>query len=218
MAAIREITLTVRNITEGRRTAGLLAIYHLGDVTVTLQGMSRAELAEWEWLTDDLALQGVDLDTHRLAMNGCKVLCRGELVGLLFQGAGTLVHAEVYIPTADDFLTAGRSRKLRHGAAALIHARLAAGHALPVDPEPTPYRAPEPARPAWYADHTEVLYHGSLDQLRGNVLRLEECECWDCDGYQLYAHDDRRAVVAHHVRHTSVTAAEEITDSLVVAA
>ncbi|MCC9686904.1 hypothetical protein [Streptomyces sp. MNU103] len=214
----REITLTIRDITEGRRTAGLLSIYTVGDVTVTLRGMSRDELQEWEWLTDGLALDGVDLDTHRLAMNGWKVLHGEELVGLLFQGAGTLVHAEVYIPPADDFLTAGRARKLRHGVATLIHARLAAGHDLPVDVAPEPVRDPEPARPSWYRDGTEVLYHGSLHQLRGQVLRTEECECFECDGYQLYTHDDRRAVVAHHVRHTSVTAVQEATDALVVAA
>ncbi|MET9819588.1 hypothetical protein [Streptomyces sp. NPDC006355] len=211
-------SLTVRNVTEGRRdAAGALTITHLGDVTVTLQGMTRAELAEWEWATDALILDGVTEEAHRLAMNGWKVLHGGEVVGLLFQGAGTRVHVEVYDPASGDFLAAGWAAKLRHGAALVVNARQEAGHGLPVDVTPEPYRAPEPARPAWYADHTEVLYHGSLDQLRGKVLRLEECECYECDGYQLYA-CDRWNVVAQHVRHTSVTAAEEVTDALVVAA
>lgn len=216
--AVKPITLTVRNVTAGQRdAAGTLTIRSLGDVTVTLQGMSRAELAEWEWATDALALDGVGEEAHRLAMNGWKVLHDGEVVGLLFQGAGTRVHVEVYDPASGDYLAAGWAAKLRHGAALIVDARQAAGHGLAVDVVPAPYRAPEPARPAWYADHTEVLYHGSLDQLRGKVLRLEPCECWECDGYQLYTCEVWN-VVAQHVRHTSVTAAEEVTDSLVVAA
>lgn len=216
--AVKPITVTVPNVTAGQRDAsGALTIRSLGDVTVTLQGMTRAELQEWEWATDALALDGVDEATHRLAMNGWKVLHGGEVVGLLFQGAGTRVHVEVYDPASGDFLAAGWAAKLRHGAALIVDARQASGHGLAVDAVPAPYRAPEPSRPAWYADHTEVLYHGSLDQLRGKVLRLEECECYECDGYQLYA-CDRWNVVAQHVRHTSVTAAEEVTDALVVAA
>lgn len=217
MAATRSITLTVRNVTEGRRdAAGALTITGLGDVTVTLQGMTRAELEEWEWATDALNI-GVDEETHRLAMNGWKVLHGVEVIGLLFQGAGTRVHVEWFDPTSGDFLAAGWAAKLRHGASLIVDARQAAGHGLPVDVTPEPFKAPEPTRPAWYADHTEVLYHGSLVQLRGRVLRLEECECFDCDGYQLYACDVWN-VVAQHVRHTSVTAAEEVTDALVMAA
>lgn len=216
--AVKPITITVHDVTVGQRdAAGALTVRSLGDVTVTLQGMTRAELAEWEWATDALALDGVDEATHRLAMNGWKVLHAGEVVGLLFQGAGTRVHAEVYDPAAGDFLSAGWAAKLRHGAALVVNARQAAGHGLPADVVPAPYRAPEPARPAYYADQTEVLYHGSLDQLRGKVLRLEACECWDCDGYQLYVCEVSN-VVARHVCHTSVTAAQEVTSALVVAA
>lgn len=218
MTATREITVTVPNVTEGRRDAsGNLTIHALGDITLTLQGMTRDELQEWEWATDALALPGVDEATHRLAMNGWKVVHGGQVVGLLFQGAGTRVHVEVYDQAAGDYLPAGWVAKLRHGAAAVVYARQAAGQALPVDPVPAPVRTPEPARPAWYADGTEVVYHGSLDRLRGTVLRLEECECYECDGYQLYACEPWN-VVAHHVRQTSVTAVQEVTDELVVAA
>ncbi|MBP5930451.1 hypothetical protein [Streptomyces scabiei] len=218
MIATASHNVTVGNVTEGHRTAaGELTITHLGDVTVTLQGMSRAEITEWEWATDALNI-GVDEEIHRMAMNGWKVLHpEAGVIGLLFQGAGTRVHAEWYDPTTEDFQSAGWSAKLRHGAAQIVYARQAAGHGVPVDVTPEPYRAPEPARPAWYAAHTEVLYHGSLHELRGGVFRLEECECFDCDGYQLYACDEWN-VAAQHVRHTSVTAVQEVTDALVMAA
>jgi hypothetical protein len=218
MTATATHSLTVRNVAEGTRSAaGELTITSLGDVTVTLQGMSRAEIAEWEWATDALNI-GVAEDIHRMAVNGWKVLHpEAGVIGLLFQGAGTRVHAEWYDRDAEDFLSAGWSAKLRHGAAQIVYARQTAGQGVPVDVIPEPYKAPEPSRPAWYADHTEVLYHGSLHQLHGGTYRLEECECFDCDGYQLYASDVWN-VVAQHVRHTSVTAAQEVTDVLVMAA
>lgn len=217
MSAIASQTFTVRNVTEGRRDAtGALTITHLGDVTVTLQGMSRAEIAEWEWATDALNI-GLTAEIHRMTVNGWKVFHSSELIGYLFQGAGTRVHAEWIDPTTGDSFATGYAARLRHGAAQIVKARQAAGHGLPVDATPEPVRAPAPTRPVWYADDTEVLYHGSLQQLRGRTLRVEECECYECDGYQLYTRDVR-SVVARHVRHTSVTAAEEVTAALVAAA
>jgi len=218
MAVTRAHTVTATGFTESHRDAsGELTLTHLGSVTVTLQGMTRAEIAEWEDITDALNI-GVDEEIHRLAMRGWKVIHpEAGLLGLLFQGAGTRVHAEWYDPATEDFYYAGWAAKLRHGPAQVVYARQAAGHGAPVDGTPEPYQAPEPARPAWYDDHTEVLYHGSLDQLRGSVFRLTECECYECDGYQLYACDVWN-VRAQHVRHTSVTAVEERTDDLVMAA
>lgn len=219
MVATTTRAVTVRNVTEGRRNdAGEMTITHLGEVTVSLQAMSRAELAEWEWATDALNI-GMDEEIHRMAMEGWKVLHpEAGVIGLLFQGAGTRVHVEWYDPATGDFLAAGWAATPRHGAALIVNARQAAGHGVPVDVTPEPYRAPEPTRPAWYADHTEVIYHGSLHQLHGDTYRLEACECFECDGYQLYTCGEVWNVVAHHVRHTSVTAAECLTDALVVAA
>ena len=213
MTATASYAFTVRNVTEGRRSAaGELTLAHLGDVTVTLQGMTRAELAEWEWATDALALDGVDEAAHRLAMNGWKVLHGGEVVGLLFQGAGTRVHAEFYDPASGDFLAAGWAAKLRHGAALIVNARQAAGHGLPVDITPEPVTIPQPARPVWLRGGTEVRYHGSMAQLHGDGYRVEECECFECDGYQLYTVNPWR-VVALHVGLTSVTAVDALAEA-----
>ncbi|WP_413808154.1 hypothetical protein [Streptomyces sp. OE57] len=204
-------TFTIRNVTEGHRNAaGEMTLTHLGDVTVTLQGMTRAEIAEWEWATDALNI-GLEEEIHRLTVNGWKVIHpEAGVIGLLFQGAGTRVHVEWYDPAAGDFLSAGYAAKLRHGAARVVDARQAAGHGVPVDVVPEPVKAP--ARPVWLAEGTKVRYHGSVEELRGGTFRVEECECFECDGYQLYALDVW-FVVARHVRPGSVTALEALVEA-----
>ncbi|MFJ8606315.1 hypothetical protein ACIRH0_03875 [Streptomyces sp. NPDC093675] len=77
---------------------------------MTLEGITRTELAEWERATDDLNI-GVAEDIHRLAMNGWNVV-HGQtgVIGLLFQGAGTLVHIEWYDPANRESFSVGWAR------------------------------------------------------------------------------------------------------------
>ncbi|MFD5372107.1 hypothetical protein [Streptomyces sp. NPDC127103] len=211
-------TFTVRNTTAGERnTPGTMVIRHLGDVTVDLVGMTRAEIAEWEWATDALNTCGLDEETFRLTVNGWTVV-HPEVgtVGMLFQGAGTYVHVEWYDATNDDFFSAGWVRTLRHGAAAIIGARQRATQSLPIDAEPEPVKTPEAVPLAWLENGTQVRYHGSLAQLSGGVFWVRECECFDCDGYQLRGHKPTGGwgAVAVHVGRHSVTPLEEAVDAL----
>lgn len=212
---MKAITVTVRNTTTGHRDAtGEMVLTHLGDVTVTLEGMTRAELADWEWATDELNTRGIDEDVFRLTVEGWKVVHPvAGVVGLLFQGAGSRVHVDWYDPANDDFFAAGWAAKLRHGAAQVVHARQRAGHGVPVDVAQEPVKAPAAACPVWLEEGTLVRYHGSIEQLHGQEFRVYECarfdECdhWDCDGYALVPVGDWRPV-AVHVGIGSVTALE----------
>ncbi|MFJ1733269.1 hypothetical protein [Streptomyces sp. NPDC088254] len=173
--------------------------------------MTRAEVAEWEWATDALNTRGIDEDAFRLTVNGWKVVHQGDVVGVLFQGAGTRVHVEWYDPANADFFSAAWTRNLRHGAAQVVHARQQAGHGVPVDVAPEPVKAPQPVRPVWLEEGTQVRYHGSIEQLHGQEFRVHECarfdDCqhWDCNGYALVPIGDWRPI-ALHVGIGSVTA------------
>ncbi|MHB9861936.1 hypothetical protein [Streptomyces sp. YIM S03343] len=202
---MQNYTFTTRNVTAGERDdAGAMALRTLGDVTLTLTGTSRAEVAEWADITDALNTRGIDEEAFRLTVNGWKVAHpEAGLVGVLFQGAGSRVHVEWYDAANDDFFAAGWVRNLRHGAAAVINARQHAGQGLPADAEPEPVKAPEPVRPVWLEDDTLVRYHGSLAPLSGGVFRVRECavqdECddWDCQGYALFPVGSWRPCAVH---------------------
>lgn len=209
---MKAYTFTTRNVTATERnTADNLVLRHLGDVTVTLKGMTRDEVAEWEWASDALNTRGWDEKQFRLTVNGWKVLHDGQVIGMLLQGAGTRVHTEWYDTVNSDFFTAAWTRNLRHGAAAIVNARQHAGQGLPADVQPEPIQAPQPVRPVWLEDGTLVRYHGSLAQLAGETFRVRECcrfdECdnWDCQGYALVPAGGWRPV-ALHVGLGSVTA------------
>lgn len=215
---MKAYTFTTRNVTAGERNdAGDMVLRHLGDVTVTLEGMTRTEVAEWEWATDALNTRGISEDIFRLTVNGFKVIHpEAGVVGVLLQGAGTRVHVEWYDQVNGDFFSAAWTRNLRHGAAQIVFARQHAGQGLTVDAQPEPIKAPAPATPVWLENGTVVRYHGSLQQLSGGVFRIEECyradECdnWDCQGYALYRIGVWRPC-ALHVGPGSVTAVEEVT-------
>jgi hypothetical protein len=190
---MKNYTFTTRNVTAGVRVAGEMVLRTVGDVTVSLEGVSRAEVADWADLTDALNTRGIDEDTFRLTVNGWRVVHpEAGVVGLLFQGAGSRVHVEWFDATNEDYFSAGWVRNLRHGAAQIVNARQHAGQGLPADVEPEPYKAPAPVRPVWLENGTLVRYHGSLAQLSGGTFRVEECarvdECddWDCQGYALF--------------------------------
>ncbi|EST18058.1 hypothetical protein [Streptomyces roseochromogenus] len=213
---MRATTFTIRNVVTGERDeAGQLALRTLGDVTVTLEGMTRAEIAEWADITDALNTRGFDEEMFRLTVNGWKITHpEVGVVGLLFQGAGTRVHVEWYDAANGDYFSAGWVAQLRHGAAAVINARQHAGQGLPVDVEPEPIKAPEPTAPVWLEDGTLIRYHGSIEQLHGGIFRayecyrFEECEHWDCDGYALLPVGAWRPCAVHVGPHsvTAVTA------------
>ncbi|MBP5926718.1 hypothetical protein F3K32_42695 [Streptomyces sp. LBUM 1483] len=209
---MKNYSFTTRNVTAGERSAaGDMVLRHLGDVTLTLEGMTRAEVTEWEWATDALNTRGLAEDVYRLTVNGWRVVHpEAGVVGLLFQGAGTRVHVEWYDAVNGDFFSAGWVRNLRHGAAAIVNARQHVGQGLPVDVEPEPYQAPEPVRPVWLSDGTQVRYHGSLAQLSGGTYWVMECDWCDCERYQLMGPTTRGgwAPVALHVGLDSVTAIE----------
>lgn len=206
-------TFTTRNITAGERnTAGEMVLRHLGDVTLTLEGMTRAEVADWADITDALNTRGVDEETFRLTVNGWKVThAEAGIVGLLFQGVGSRVHVEWYDAANDDFFSAGWTRNLRHGAAQIVNARQHADQGLAVDAQPEPIKAPAPVRPVWLKDGTLVRYHGSLEQFASGIFRVYECEMfaecnhWDCKGYALLPAGSWRPC-AVHVGLDSVTA------------
>lgn len=202
---MKATTFTTRNVTAGQRnTAGHMVLHHHGDITLTLQPMTRDEIADWADITDALNTRSLDADTFRLTVNGWKVIHPDTgTVGLLFQGAGTRVHVEWYDTVNDDFFPAGWVAKLRHGTAAIIHARQHAGQSLPVDAQPEPYKAPAPVRPVWLEDGTLVRYHGSLTPLTGGIFRVYECSMlaacdrWDCEGYALLPVGSWRPCAVH---------------------
>jgi hypothetical protein len=206
---MKNYSFTTRNVTAGERNeAGEMVLRHLGDVTVSLEGMTRAEVADWADLTDALNTRGFDEETFRLTVNGWKVVHpEVGVVGLLFQGVGTRVHVEWFDAANEDYFSAGWVANLRHGAAAVVNARQHAGQGLPVDvvPEPAPHKAP--AAPVWLRNGTPVRYHGSLEELCGREFRVFACDYGDCecDGYELrwLNHYD---TVAVHVGPYSVTA------------
>ncbi|GAA3807547.1 hypothetical protein [Streptomyces chiangmaiensis] len=212
---MKAITFTTRNVTVGERnTAGEMVLRHLGDVTLTLEGMTRAEVADWADITDALNTRGINEEAFRLSVNGWKVIHpETGVVGLLFQGYGSRVHVEWYDVVNDDYFSAGWTLNLRHGAAQIVNARQHAGQGIPVDVQPEPVKAsvPAPAAPVWLEDGTLVRYHGSIAQFAGGVFRVyecsifDECEHWDCDGYALLPVGSWRPC-AIHVGLGSVTA------------
>ncbi|MEU5976358.1 hypothetical protein [Streptomyces sp. NPDC047315] len=201
-------TFTIPNVTTGERDdRGELTIHTLGDVTVQLVGMSRAEIAEWEWATDTLNTRGIKKETFRLTVNGWKVVHpHAGTVGVLLQGAGSRVHVEWYDAVNGDYFPAGWARNLRHGAASIVNALQRAGHGLPIHVTPEPYTAAAPM--AWLEDGTKVRYHGSIADLHDGTFWVRECPCFDCDGYQLMANvpSGGWTPVAIHVGPRSVTA------------
>lgn len=209
---MKAYTFTTRNVTAGERnTAGQMVLRHLGDVTVTLEGITRAEVADWADITDALNTRGIDQDTFRLTVNGWKVLHGGDVVGLLFQGAGSRVHVEWYDPTNNDFFHAAWTRSLRHGAAQIVNARQHAGHGLPVDAQPEPAKTPATSGTAWLRNGTPVRYHGTFAMAFSDLgitdFRVYACDDGDCpcDGYELHT-SGLYEPVAVHVRLGSVTA------------
>jgi len=215
---MKAITFTTRNVLAGERdAAGALVLRTVGDVTVTLEGMLPAELADWEWAAAGLNTRGWDEAQFLLTVRGWKVVQGGDVVGVLLQGAGTRVHVEWFDVVNGDFFAAGTTRNLRQGAAQVVNARQAAGQGLAVDVEPEPYQAPAPVRPVRpvpLRDGTQVTYHGSLKQLSGGRFWVMECEardCYgDCEGYQLMAPCTGGGwyAAAVHVGRDSVTAVE----------
>ena len=208
---MKAITFTTRNVTAGQgNTTGDMVLRTVGDVTVTLEPMTRSEVAEWEYIADGLNTRGWDEKQFRLTVRGWKVIHGGQVVGILLQGAGTRVHVEWYDAINGDFFPAAWTRNLRHGAAAIINARQRAGQGLPADAQPEPVKAPQPVRPTVLRDGTQVDYHGSLEHLRGARFWVMECECFECDRYQLMEATSRGGWVtaALHVRPASVTAVE----------
>jgi hypothetical protein len=190
---MKNYTFTTRNVTAGERNeAGEMVLRHLGDVTVTLEGMLPPELSEWEWASAALNTRGWNEEQFLLTMRGWRVVHpEAGVVGVMLQGYGTRVHVEWYDAANEDYFSAGWSANLRNGAAQVVFARQHAGQGLPVDVEPEPYKAPAPVRPVWLENGTVVRYHGSLAQLSGGTFRVESCyrteECdLDCDGYALY--------------------------------
>jgi hypothetical protein len=185
---MKALTFTTPVTAGTRNAAGEMVLRTLGDVTVTLQGLTRAELTEWEWATDALNTRGWDEKQFRWTVEGWKVLHGGKVVGMLFRGAGTKIHVEWYDEVNEDFFSAAWVSRLAHGTAAIINARQHAGQGLPVDVKPEPVKAPapaEPVRPVWHRDGTQVTYHGSLEQFVGGRFMVMECECYECDRYQL---------------------------------
>jgi hypothetical protein len=216
---MKAITFTTRNVTAGERnTAGEMVLRHLGNVTVTLEAMTRAELAEWEWATDALNTRGWDEELFRLTVNGWKVIHpQAGVVGLLFQGAGTRVHVEWYDVANDDYFSAGWASGLgmtglRHGAAQIVHARQHAGQGLPVDVAPQPVKAPTVKAPVWLDNGTPVRYHGTFAMTFADLgisdFRVYGCDygACDCNGYELRI--GWQETVAVHVSPDSVTALE----------
>jgi hypothetical protein len=179
---MKAITFTTRNVTAGQRNdAGEMVLRTLGDVTLTLQGMTRTEIAEWEWATDALNTRGISEDLFRLTVNGYKVVHpEAGVVGLLFQGAGTRVHVEWYDPANNDFFSAAWTRNLRHGAAQIINARQHAGHGLPADVRPEPYQAPAAQSPVWLKEGTRVRYTGTFATTFSD-LGISEFLVYGCD-------------------------------------
>ncbi|MEV7776250.1 hypothetical protein [Kitasatospora sp. NPDC086791] len=199
--------VTIRNVCASKRDrAGNLTITSRGDVTVTLDPMTEAELSDWQWLTETLGAEGVDQEAQRLTVRGWKVShSAAGTIGLLFQRHGTRVHIEWYDPKAGDFMAGGQQARLRHAVAQVVNARQQHGFPLPVDPAPAVVdQAPEPTRRVRCADGTLVRYNGSVERLRGGVFRAEECGCLEfCGGYELYP-DFPSSEMLRHVRHESV--------------
>jgi hypothetical protein len=210
-----DYTYTTRNVTAGTRNdAGEMVLRQVGDITLTLAAMTRAEVDEWAFLADGLNTRGIDEETFRLTVNGWKVV-HPEVgtAGMLFQGYGTRVHVEWYDAANDDFFSAAWVRNLRHGAAAVINARQHAGQGLPVDFVPEPVKAP--AKPVWLPSGTRVSYHGTLaEKIRADLgwteFRVYACngddnDWCECDRYELRggAHN---VTVALHVGLDHVTA------------
>lgn len=210
---MKDYTFTTRNVTAGERnTAGKMVLHHLGDITLTLEGMTRTEVANWVDITDALNTRGIDEETFRLTVTGWKVVHpEAGTVGLLFQGYGSRVHVEWFDAVNEDFFSAGWVRNLRHGVAAVINARQHVGQGLSADVQPKPIKTATLVRPVPLEDGTLVRYHGSLVQFIDGIFRVhecsifDECEHSDCEGYALLPVDSWQPC-AVHVGLDSVTA------------
>jgi hypothetical protein len=208
---MKNYTFTTRNVTAGERNeAGEMVIRHLGDVTVTLEGMLPPELSEWEWASAALNTRGWDEEQFLLTMRGWRVVHpEAGVVGVLLQGYGTRVHVEWYDAVNEDYFSAGWVRNLRHGAAAIVNARQHTGQGLPVDVEPEPYVAP--AAPVRLPAGTRVRYHGTFamtfSDLGISEFQVFGCDCdeWRCSGYELHV-AGLYEPVAQHVGLDHVTA------------
>ncbi|MFD0032492.1 hypothetical protein ACFVJK_30345 [Streptomyces sp. NPDC127172] len=210
-------TFTTRNVNAGERNAaGEMVLRHLGDVTVTLEGMLPPELSEWEWASACLNTRGWDEEQFLLTVRGWKVVHpEAGVVGVLLQGAGTRVHVEWFDAANDDFFSAGWVAKLRHGAAAIVNARQHAGQGLPVDVEPEPYKAP--AAPTRLPEGTRVRYHGTFamtfSDLGIHEFRVYGCDCDElaCRGYELHVDGLYEPVALHvHPDHATPLDAESV--------
>jgi hypothetical protein len=210
---MKAYTFTTRNVTAGQRNnAGEMVLHHLGNITLTLEAMTRTEVTDWADITDALNTRGIGQETFRLTVNGWKVIHpQAGIVGVLFQGAGTRVHVEWYDAANADYFFAGWVRNLRHGAAAIINARQHASQGLPVDVEPEPYKAPAVQGPVWLREGTAVRYHGTFAATFADLgisdFRVFWCgdgDC-DCDRYELRT-SGLHEPLALHVRPDSVTA------------
>lgn len=210
---MKDYTFTTRNVIAGQRnTAGQMVLRTLGDVTLTLQGMTRTEVADWADITDALNTRGIDDETFRLTVNGWKVVHpEAGVVGLLFQGAGTRVHVEWYDVVNDDFFSAAWTRNLRHGAAQIVNTRQRADQGLPADVQTEPYKASAAPSSKRLRNGTPVRYHGTYSMVFSDLgvgdFRVHGCDCDElaCRGYALHT-SGLYEPVAVHVGIDSVTA------------
>ncbi|MBC3842082.1 hypothetical protein GXW82_23440 [Streptacidiphilus sp. 4-A2] len=105
-------------------------------------------------------------------------------------------------PRAGEYLYAGHAQQLRHGAAYIVDARRHYGH--PVAADPGPVAVPVVEQPAAPKPGDVARYCGSLAELRGQLVRVEFCDCDadDCAGYRAEPLDTELPG-AVHVRSTS---------------
>ena len=196
--------MTLQSLYAVRKSAeGTAELFDAGPVTVSLEAMDPAELnREWGWMIEG-HLPGDVNKWHRLPARGFHVHhASAGLIGALVQTAVTRIHVEWYDPGVGDYLCAGRAQRLRHGAAYIVNARRRHGYPVPADPKPIP--TPPVVPPVLARVGDVARYCGSLDQLRGQLVRVEHCYCEEdfCPGYRAEPlESDLPGVV--HARRTS---------------
>ena len=178
-------------------------------MTLCLDELTSAELnREWGWLID----ASLPADRHplwRLTARGFRVHHpTAGLLGTMIQTAITAIHVEWYHSAMDDHLYVGQAQRLRHGAAYIIDARRRHGYPVPADPPPAATPAFEP--PVRPGPGEVARYCGSLAELRGQLVRVEHCDCDEdfCAGYRAEPLERGRDG-AVHVRRTSFEAVVE---------